>query len=421
MTIQRLAMLSVHTSPLAPLGSAKAGGMNVYVRELAQEFGRRGLGVDIYTRRVSPHWPAVDDSLGDNVRVVYISAGPKQPLEPQEIYSHLSQFAAGVIAYTTRQEVQYELVYSHYWLSGWVAYKLKEVWGTPFAHMYHTLGQMKNRIIPGYSAPAPDLRINVETEITNWADQLIVATPAERQQLLWLYRADRRKIAIVPPGVNTERFHPLPSGEAKIALGLKPDAQLLLFVGRLEPLKGVEAIFEALATIRAQRPDLFATIRLAVIGGFAGDSEMVRLRELSERLCLQEAVQFLGAKEQGLLPIYYTAASTVIMPSDYESFGMVALEAMASGTPVIASEVGGLAFLVRNNETGYLIPARDSSALAQRVIELLTAPEKRERLGRQAFELAQQYSWANIADQLLTLFERLAQRSPVPRFNPHKR
>jgi D-inositol-3-phosphate glycosyltransferase len=410
MTIERLAMLSVHTSPLAPLGGKKTGGMNVYVRQLAQELGRRGIGVDIYTRRTQEvdEQPEIDTSLGANVRVIHIAAGPTASISPDEVYPHLSQFTAGVIAFTTLHHIRYDVIYSHYWLSGVVAHKLKEVWGTPFVHMFHTLGHMKNRILTRHALP--DTRIHMETEIIDWADRIIAATPAEQAQLLWLYRADRRKIVIASPGVDTERFQPIVSEHAKAALGIAPDTNVLLFVGRIEPLKAVDTLILALDDVRRRDADLLRTTRLLIVGGEPNDIEITRLKALAEQLGLSGVVEFLGAKDQGALPCYYAAAAVVLVPSDYESFGMVALEAMASGTPVIASEVGGLAFVVRDGETGYLVPAREPEALAERIVRLLREPEKLIQMRRAAAKHARRYTWSAIADQLLPTFESLANR-----------
>lgn len=411
MKLQRLAMLSVHTSPLAPLGGKKTGGMNVYVRQLAQELGRRGIEVDIYTRRSSTDQPDVDYALGDNVRVIHVQAGPIAPINPDEVYPHLSQFTAGVIAYAMLQHRCYDIVYSHYWLSGVVAYKLKESWGTPFVHMFHTLGQMKNRILT--RQPAPDMRIHMETEITRWADVLVAATPAEQSQLLWLYRADRRKIIIASPGVDVERFHPIPTDHAKAALGIAATTRVLLFVGRIEPLKAVDTLIDALTIIRQNDAEALQTTRLIIVGGNPNDPTDVELARLQARVAdldLQNVVEFHGAKDQNTLPCYYAAAAAVIVPSDYESFGMVALEAMASGTPVIASEVGGLAFLVRDGVTGYLFPAREPEALADRILRVLRDPAKHQQMRRASAVHARRYAWSAIADQLLPTFERLASR-----------
>ncbi|MBZ0296072.1 MAG: glycosyltransferase [Anaerolineae bacterium] len=418
--IQSIAILSVHASPLAPMGGKKTGGMNVYIRKLAEEMGRRGIQVDIYTRRTSIEQPDVDHSIGENVRVIHITAGGVQVLSPDDIYPHLSQFTAGIIAFCTRQSIRYDIVYSHYWLSGWVAHKLNEVWGTPFVHMFHTLGHMKNRIMPGQKVPMPDTRTGIETWITKWANRIVAATPAEHAQLLWLYRADRRKIVIASPGVDLSVFHPMSVDKARDQLEIPSEKQMLLFVGRLEPLKAVDTVLAALHRIAQARPELAENLIFKVIGGDLSDQddpEMARLRALVPELNLTDTVEFVGAKDQTTLPFYYTASMAVVMPSDYESFGMVALEAMACGTPVIASEVGGLAYLVKDGETGFLIPSRDPVALADKIVTLLEHPEKQHRMRVASALLAYQYAWSEIADQLMVIFDEVLAEVRV---NPHK-
>ncbi|MGJ3238989.1 MAG: glycosyltransferase [Anaerolineae bacterium] len=405
--IRRLAILSVHTSPLAPMGGKKTGGMNVYIRELAQELGGRGIAVDIFTRRTSNEEPDIDYRIGENVRVIYLNAGPMSTLAPDEIYPYLPQFTARLIAFATRTNVKYDIVYSHYWLSGWVGQKLKESWGTPFVHMFHTLGQMKQRIL-SHTSLMPDQRIRTETEIVAWADRLIAATPAEHSQLMWLYRANRRKIEIVPPGVNTTHFQPMSREEAKSKLGVAPDQHLLLFVGRIEPLKAIDTIIHALAIAQREHPELLHKVCLAIVGGNPldrTDIEMMRLQALTQQLGLADCVRFVGAKDQTALPTYYNASRVVIMPSDYESFGMVALEAMASGTPVIASNVGGLGYLVRDQETGFLVPVRQPEAIAERLYALITHGTLAEGMGQRAVRIAQDYAWHNIANRLLSIFD----------------
>lgn len=405
--MKRIAILSVHTSPIAPPGGKKVGGMNTYVREIAQEFGRRGIAVDVFTRRTHPDEPTIDTSLGENVNVIHVTAGAVAPLGTTEIFPYLQQFTAGVIAHTIRNNIAYNLIFSHYWLSGWVAQSLKEAWGTPFVQMFHTLGHMKNRI-PSMTSPVPEIRVRVETQVIEWADTIVANTPAERAQLLWLYHADRRKVIIHPPGVNTSLFAPLPQHTARTRLGVPQDQNLLLFVGRIEPLKAVDSIIEALHIIKQQQPDLLATTQFAVIGGDPRDKtdqDMMALQKLVHDLNLGDYVAFLGAKSQHELAYWYAAATTVIMPSEYESFGMVALEAMAVGTPVIASKVGGLAYLVKDDETGYLVPARTPEKLAARIADVLKNPAQRDAMGRRAAELAREYAWSSIANDLLTALD----------------
>jgi len=408
-SIQHLALLSVHTSPLAPMGGKKTGGMNVYIRELAYELGSRGIKVDIFTRRTSHDEPQIDQAIHENVRVIYLTAGGIRPLAPDEIYPHLSEFTARLIAFTTIRNIKYDMIYSHYWLSGWVAQKLKESWGTPFVQMFHTLGHMKKRILNTTdNIFLPDQRSATETEVVQWANRVVAATPAEYTQLLWLYRTNRKIIKIVPPGVNIHRFNPKRTIAPRTQLGLPDNANIFLFVGRIEPLKAVDTIINALATLKSQDNSLMKTVRFVVIGGNPNDeadNEMMRLKSLVAEHGLEEYVIFLGAKDQTALPDYYASATAVIMPSDYESFGMVALEAMASGTPVIASHVGGLAYLVRHEETGFLIPVRESNALADCIKLFIEYPELCDELGNKASQIAQEYAWEQIADRLLTIFD----------------
>lgn len=399
-TVQSLAIISYHTSPLAVLGGYKTGGMNVYVRELARELGRRGVRVDIFTRRESPLQPDIDTSIGANVRVVHIEAGAMAIKDPNELQAFVPEFVKGVYKFEMLHNAGYDGVYSHYWLSGLVAEKLREAWRIPVVQMFHTLGAMKNRI-SNEPAHKVDTRTLHEMDIMRWSDRLIAATQAEYAQMLWLYRADRRKVSIVPPGVDAGRFAPQPREAARGAVGLAAGEKMLLFVGRLEPLKAVDSIIRAVRVMAMVAPDDLAGVRVMIVGGEVGNPERARLMALAESLGVSQWVEFVGAKDHSQLPTYYSAAEALLMPSDYESFGMVALEAMAAGTPVIASNVGGLAYLVRDGETGYLVPVRDEVALAARMRDILSDGALRERMGQAAHERAQLYDWSCVAEQVL--------------------
>ncbi|MCY4105436.1 MAG: glycosyltransferase [Chloroflexi bacterium] len=401
----KLAFISVHTSPLAQLGVQKSGGMNVYLHELARELGRRGHHIDIFTHRPDPAGREVDGSMGAGSRVIHLALkGLPGPRSQEELFEARQQFAAGVIRFATRNPIRYDLVYSHYWLSGWVAEKLKEIWQIPFIQMFHTLGQMKHRIA---NRSFPSTRTREELRITERADAIIAATPAERAQLRWLYRANRRKIHIVPPGVDTDFFQPRPAEPARRHLAVPPHAKVLLFVGRIEPLKAVDDILKALAQIRVLRPAVFRELRLLIVGG--NPHELGPIRQLATRLALREkdTVHFLGPLPHSELPRAYAAADAVIMPSDYESFGMVALEALASGRPVIATQVGGLAHLIEDGHTGYHIPTREPGILADRILHLLSHEKTAAAMGHNAAISAQRYSWQRIGDELLAIFQRL--------------
>jgi D-inositol-3-phosphate glycosyltransferase len=408
----RIAMLSVHTCPLATLGGKETGGMNVYVRDLSRELARRGHHVDVYTRSQDPSLPRIRSGLGNGARVIHLPAGPEHPYDKHLVYDHLPEFVDGVLAQAEADAVHYDVLHSHYWLSGAVAQELRQRWGAPIVHMAHTLGKMKDAVAQRPEERETARRIAVETEIVRSADALVAATLAEKEQLVWLYEASPAHIRVISPGVDTERFHPIPAAHAKEHIGICPDRRTILFVGRIEPLKGIDNLLRAMARIAEKRPDLRDGLCVSIVGGdldlVREDDEMMRLQELREELGIGDVVTFLGARDQDTLQYYYSAAEMVVMPSDYESFGMVALEAMACGTPVIASDVGGLAFLVKDGRTGYRVPARDPAALAAKITRLLADEGLRRRIGQRAACWAESYAWPRIADRIEEVYGELA-------------
>ena len=387
--IRRVAVLSVHTCPLALLGGKKTGGMNVYVRDFCRELARQGVQVDIFTRSQDDCQPMIKHDLGHGGRVIHIPAGPECPLPVPEIEKYLNVFTKGVLDLAKRENLHYDLIYSHYWLSGLVAEKLRSAWqSVPILHMFHTLGHMKNQIAQNERERAPLSRLKGEKRVVQTADRLIAATPAEVTQLVEFYGADENKIDIVSPGVDLERFSSISEDRAKTAIGMPTDYKNILFAGRIEPLKGIDTLLEAINIARAQQPHVMSKTCVTIIGGDPAadelDEEMARLQTICSSLGLHDLVTFAGAKDQTALPYYYAASEMIVMPSTYESFGLVALEAMAMGKPVIASEVGGLAHLVQHGETGFHVPVRDAQALASRILDLLLDKSTQQRLGQQA-------------------------------------
>ena len=407
-------MLSVHTCPLATLGGKETGGMNVYVRDLSREFSRRGIYVDVFTRSQNPWLPRVIPGLGCRGRVIHLPAGPQAAYDKHGVFEHLPEFTRGVVRFAECERVSYDVLYSHYWLSGWVARALRERWGTPVVQMFHTLGHMKNRVAQRRSERETEWRIAVETQIVNFAERLVAATPVEKAELTWLYGADPHRISVISPGVDLRRFHPIDKRLARSAIGASECQRLILFVGRIEALKGIDTLLRAMALLAQRHPGWLPDTCVSIVGGDpsqgeqAENAEMARLHALRAELGLGDLVTFLGAKDQDALQYYYSAAEVVVMPSHYESFGMVALEAMARGTPVIASEVGGLAFVVRDGVTGFHVPERDPQALAAKIELLLNDAPLRARLGHQAACWAQSYGWPVIADRLLALFHEVS-------------
>ena len=414
----RIAMLSYHTCPLATLGGKDTGGMNVYVRDLTRELGHMGIHVDVFTRSQDEHVPHVVHELGFGNRVVHVPAGPETPKARGELANYIPEFAEGIRNFAAEKNITYDVIHSHYWMSGLAAEILSDAWGgTPIVHMFHTLGEMKNRVARAESERAGKDRLDGERRVLRRADRIIVATLAEKTQLRFLYRAVDRKMVTIPPGVDTSHFYPIPGDEAKQFIGLKPEDRMILFVGRIEPLKGVDTLIHAMSCL--DLGGLFHPVHLAVIGGEPDvlpedmSDEMSRLQNLCDELCVGGMVLFLGKRGQDTLPYYYSAAELLVMPSLYESFGMVALEAMACGTPVIASEVGGLGYLVQDGVTGYTIPDSDPDALCDKLSNLLEDAHLRETMGLAASQYALNYAWDKIAVQMVDVYLGLVGREKV--------
>jgi D-inositol-3-phosphate glycosyltransferase len=413
----RIAMLSYHTCPLATLGGKDTGGMNVYVREVTREFGEMGIHVDVFTRSQNEHVPHVLHDLGYGNRIVHIRAGSEYPLPKKELVNYLPQFVEGIREFANSKDLSYDLIHSHYWMSGKAAIELKKYWSVPFVHMFHTLGLMKNRVAQSPEEMEGEYRIEGEREVLKTADKIIAATPAEYAQLLWLYQADANKIIVIPPGVDISRFYPIPPDEAKEYIGVPPCGRMLLFVGRIEPLKGLDVLIEAIGIMRKYEVLKDNPFCLAIIGGDPEESteqaniEISRIKAITEQFGLGDLVTFLGRRSQDSLPYYYSAAEAVVVPSQYESFGMVALEAMACGKPVVASQIGGLAYLVQDGVTGFTIPVDEPIELANRLTSLLQDPGLRDRMGKQAVQVAREYAWDKIAAKLLLVYDELLQNS----------
>jgi D-inositol-3-phosphate glycosyltransferase len=415
--VTRLAWLSVHTCPLAALGGKETGGMNVYVRELARELGRLGFGVDVFTRSQDPAIPEVVP-LGEGARVIHVPAGPARPLAREALVAHLPAFAEGVERLRRREGLTYGLVHAHYWLSGVVALDLAWRWSVPVVQMFHTLGVLKNAVARTLAEREPAERLDAERRVAMAADRLVASNLVERTDLVWQCGADPARVRVIPCGVDLELFHPADPRAARARLGLHAE-RVLLFVGRLSPIKGLETLLRALAVAKADglgRTD----VRLVIVGGDkeeVRDGDRARLRRMAADLGVSAWVDFRGPQPQDVLPDYYAAADLCLMPSRYESFGMVALEAMACGVPVVGSRVGGLAETVRDGATGLLVPEGDVAALAGGLTRLLADPGWRARLGAQAAEWTRRFGWPCIARAMTQLYGELVPalgRAPRP-------
>jgi D-inositol-3-phosphate glycosyltransferase len=397
MTVNRVAIVSIHASPLARLGGSKSGGLNVYVRELARELVRHGCQVDIYSRATSRQTPQVVE-IEPGLRAIHLEVGPARVLSPEHVRPHLEAFEAAVLAFAGESSIAYDLVHSHYWLSGLVGIRLAAAWRVPHVTMFHTLGEIKNRASRlENESPA---RIEAERAIAAAAHRVVCATPEEKAELVRLYAADPARLSVIPLGVDLEQFRPLDRAAARGRLGLGA-GHVVLFVGRLEPIKGVDILISAAAMVESD-----ADCKIVIVGGDDESAAAVAaLREQATALGIAERVVFAGAVDHRELPFYYNAADVCVIPSHHESFGLVAVEAMACGVPVVASRVGGLTRTVRDGETGYLIPWLCPEPFAERIELLLDNEPLRRGLGEGGREAVYRYRWESVASAILELYE----------------
>ena len=415
-----VAMISYHTCPLAILGGKDTGGMNVYVRELTRHLGQLGVHVDVFTRSQDEHVPHILHDLGYGNRVVHVPSGPEVPLPKSELVRYIPKFVDGILLFAKEKNIRYDIIHSHYWMSGIAAIELRKIWNTPIVNMFHTLGLMKNRIARSPNEIEGNYRLDGERNVIAEADRLIAATLAEKSQLEFLYDAPSSKIAVIPPGVDTSMFYPIPKEEAKEVIGIDPNSNMILFVGRIEPLKGIDSLIQAIALIQKRGELDCCPHNLAIIGGEPDASpeemnaEMAKLQDMVEELHIENLVIFLGKQDQKMLPYYYSSSEVVVMPSHYESFGMVALESMACGTPVVASQVGGLAFLVCDQETGYVVPGNDIETMANRLVQIIKFKDLQLKLGKQSAAYAKNYDWKIISEKINEVYhQEIKKTKPV--------
>jgi D-inositol-3-phosphate glycosyltransferase len=417
-------MITLHTSPTAALGQRANGGLNVYVRELCTLLSGRGVATDVFTRCLGTGCPDVEQ-VAPLSRVVYLPAGPPD-LDKYRLLGHVPTFTDAVQDFVEGSGLAYDLIYSHYWLSGLSACALRHRLRLPWAHTAHTLALAKNRHLAPGAEPEPEVRVDLEGEIARCADLLVVSTAAEGEDLRRAYHVPPHRVAVVAPGVDLEIFQPRPKPLARLLVG-HPDHRLFVFVGRLEPLKGVDVILRAFALLveGGRHPEA----RLLVLGDDSdshpseprhptpGDphpttpgGEQARLRRLAGELGLSDQVEFLGSVAQNRLAMYYAAAEACLMPSYSESFGLVGLEAQACGTAVVASNLAGLASVVRDRQTGFLVDGHDPADYAERMRLMLEEPGLAEQMGRRAGRAAHRFSWSRTADSLMEEFGELLLR-----------
>ncbi|HEX7302581.1 D-inositol-3-phosphate glycosyltransferase [Lentzea sp.] len=406
--MKRVAVLSVHTSPLEQPGTGDAGGMNVYIVQTATRMAQRGVEVEIFTRATSSELPPVVE-LAPGVRVRNVAAGPFEGLGKEELPGQLCAFSAGVLRAEARHEPgYYDAIHSHYWLSGQVGWLARERWGVPLVHTAHTLAKVKNLALAEGDTPEPRMRVIGEDQVVAESDRLVANTDIEASELIKLYDAEPSKVAVVPPGVDLDRFTPGDRRAARQSLGLPQDAVVLAFVGRIQPLKAPDVLLRAAAEMLVRDPGLRSRLVVLIVGGPSGSGteRPKALEELAAQLRIADVTRFLPPQPGPALAEVYRAADLVAVPSHNESFGLVALEAQACGTPVVAAAVGGLPVAVSDGVSGVLVHGHEPGEWAAAISGV--ALPQREHLASNAVGHARRFSWDRTTDALLAGYQEAA-------------
>ena len=409
----RIAMLSIHTSPLDQPGTGDAGGMNVYIVETAKRLAQSGIEIDIFTRATTSHLaPTVD--LVPGVKVVHITAGPFEGLLKNDLPGQLCAVTAGVLrTEASKAEGYYDLIHSHYWLSGQVGWLASERWRVPLVHTMHTMGKVKNLELAAGDKAEPEMRLIGEQQVVDVAQRLVANTEVEAQELTKFYQADPHKIDVVNPGVDLELFSPGSQTKARKKLGIPLDASMLLFVGRIQPLKAPDILIRAAAELIAMRPELRSSLLVVICGGVSGTGadHPEALRDLASDLGLLDLIRFEPPSSREELVTWYRAADLTVVPSYSESFGLVAIESQACGTPVVASAVGGLKTAVADGVSGRLIQGHNPIAFSHVLNQLLMNPTLRAELSAGSRMHAAAFGWENTTSGLINSYELALNKS----------
>jgi D-inositol-3-phosphate glycosyltransferase len=397
-------MLSVHSSPLGELGSQDTGGMSVYIRELAEELGRRGHRVDIFTRLQDRRGDRTV-RLSEKVRLIYLRAGANGHVPKWALHPHLADFCRELNGFRDEQGITYDLVHSHYWLSGLVGNWARDQWQVPHIILFHTLGALKNMTVE--AEREPDFRLSAERKLVETCDRILAPTSRERDHLIQHYDADPEKIGVVPCGVNLKLFRPTNKARARQHLGFSPEEAVVLFVGRFAPLKGIERLLAAVTHLQERR-----RLRLVIVGGNGGRTpESQQVQRLSKVYGIQGAVTLAGRIAQEQLPPYYSGADVLVVPSFYESFGLVALESLACGTPVVATEVGAMPTILREGVNGCIVPEGSPRALARGIDRVLgSAPLFSAEIIRGS---VLRFAWKHVAAAVIDQYRILLRCRPA--------
>lgn len=409
--MKKILMISYHTCPLAQKEGKETGGMNVYVYELSRNLARLGHKVDVITRCQDKSNQNIVE-VEKNFRVIHLVAGPTTPIHKKKLIVYISEFVNSVQAFICDEQIQYDLIHAHYYQSGIIGLELKKAQKAPLIMTFHTLALMKNLVARRPSEQEDTVRISDEFKLVRGADAIITPSATDREYLKYLYTADPSKIFEIPPGVNTHLFTPIKKSLAKKKIGRREDEKILLFVGRVEPLKGIDVLLYAMKILHAQEQHI--PIRLLIVGGDisqdrrAWSQELARLEELRHTLGMQEAVEFVGQRPQHELPYYYNAAEVVVMPSHYESFGMVAAEAMACATPVITTNVAGISNLIDDARPTLITTVNNPLLLASQIRRLLTDKEMYRQIQKNILVNIKELDWSVVVKQIEQVYQRIA-------------
>lgn len=406
-------MISFHTCPLASKEGKETGGMNVYVLELSKALALNGVDVDMYTRAQDETNPHIEE-ITPHLRLIHLPAGPKHMIEKKKLIDYIPEFVDAFLAFTKQNDLAYDVLHCHYYLSGLIGVEInkKREKKLPIVMTFHTLALMKNLVARDELEKEELERINAEKMLTQEVDKILVPSDSEKNYLEYLYQADIRKVVVIPPGVDIDFFRPMDKIEAKAAVGAKIEDKILLFVGRIEPLKGLDMLMYALKVLIMKNPEL--SVCLWIVGGDIlqkqelWSHQLKMLQQLKEVLHLTTRVRFVGQKTQEELPTYYNAAEMVIMPSHYESFGMVTLEAMACGIPVITTNVAGVSQLIDKTHTSLITSVNNPLLLASQIKYLLTDDKAHTQISNDLREKAQGLSWSIIVKEIIAVYESIS-------------
>lgn len=412
-TEKRIALISVHGDPAVEIGKEEAGGQNVYVRQVGEALAQLGWQVDMFTRRVSTEQDAIVQH-SENCRTIRFKAGPLEFIPRDNLFTYLPEFVENLLKFQKENGIIYQIVHTNYWHSSWVGMQLRKIQRSKQVHTYHSLGAVKYNTIENIPLVATQ-RLAVEKEVLETAERIVATSPQEKQHMRSLV-SQKGNIDIIPCGTDIRRFGSVEKTVARAELGINPEDKLVLYVGRFDPRKGIETLVRA---VRESKLYGSKNLKLIIGGGSTpGNSDGIerdRIEGVMQELGMSDFTTLPGRLSQQILPTYYAAADVCVVPSHYEPFGLVAIEAMASGTPVVASDVGGLQFTVVNEQTGLLAPPQDVSAFAEAIDRILLNPEWQNQLGKAGKErVTDKFSWDGVAHQLSQLYTDLLAPSLEP-------